>query len=129
MLEAALVLPVLISLTFGCVEFGYFLYVKNTFQGAAREGARAAIVTGTSGSNSDVTTAVTATMTAAGLNNCGYTTLIESPLGTATTVSALSAGTQIFVTVRVNWSAVGVRPLGIIPANKQLSGVAVMRKE
>jgi len=126
-LEAALVLPVLISLTFGCIEFGYFLYTKNTFQGAAREGARAGI-TPTS-TNTDVTTAVTSTLTAAGLQNCGYTTLIESPLGTSTNVATLSAGSQIYVTVRVNWSAIGVRPLGVIPATKQVTGIAVMRKE
>ena len=34
-LDAALVFPILISLTFGCIEFGDFFYVKHTLQGAA----------------------------------------------------------------------------------------------
>ncbi|MGC4033821.1 MAG: pilus assembly protein [Tepidisphaeraceae bacterium] len=37
-LDAALVFPVLLSLTFGCVEFGHYFYIKHTLQGAAREG-------------------------------------------------------------------------------------------
>ena len=42
-LETALVLPILLALSFGLVEFGYFFYVKHNMQGAAREGARVAI--------------------------------------------------------------------------------------
>ncbi len=38
-LEMALVLPILLLLAFGMVEFGYFFYVKNNLQGAAREGS------------------------------------------------------------------------------------------
>ena len=56
-LDAALVFPILLSLTFGTIEYGYYFYVKHSLQGAAREGARAAITP--SATNSDVTTAVT----------------------------------------------------------------------
>ena len=42
-IEVALTLPVVLALSFGCVEFGYFFFVKNSVQGAAREGARTAI--------------------------------------------------------------------------------------
>ena len=38
-LDAALVFPILLSLTFGAIEYGYYFFVKNTLQGAAREGA------------------------------------------------------------------------------------------
>ena len=66
-LETSLVLMfVLFPLTFGMVEFGYFFYVKHSLQGAAREGARAAIVP--TAVNSEVTTAVNAAMSAAGLS-------------------------------------------------------------
>src|SRR4051812_13398788 len=43
-MEMALVLPILLALSFGTVEFGYFFYVKHTLQGAARDGARQAIL-------------------------------------------------------------------------------------
>src|SRR5215204_1026175 len=43
LLDLAFVLPILLMLTFGAVEYGYALYVKHALQGAAREGARTAI--------------------------------------------------------------------------------------
>ena len=39
-LEMALVLPILLMLSFGVVDYGYYFYVKNTVQGAALAGAR-----------------------------------------------------------------------------------------
>jgi Flp pilus assembly protein TadG len=123
-LEAALVLPILLYLAFGTVEFGYYFYVKNQLQGAAREGVRAAITA--SAANSDVTSAVSASMSAYGLSGSGYTVSI-SP----SNVAGLTEGTAITVTVQCSWgsAASGVRPLGLISTNKQVKGVAVMRKE
>src|SRR3954453_338838 len=90
-LDAALVFPILLSLTFGTVEYGYYFYVKHTLQGAAREGARAAITP--TAANSDVTSAVTAAMTASGLTNSGYSTSITNSAGGNINVSGLAAGT------------------------------------
>lgn len=39
--EFALVVPILILLVFGIVEFGRVFYIQSTISGAAREGARA----------------------------------------------------------------------------------------
>lgn len=123
-LDAALVFPILLSLTFGTVEYGYYFYVKHTLQGAAREGARAGITP--TAANSDVTSAVTSSLTAAGLQNSGYATTI-SP----SNVNGLTPGTSITVTVTCTWGTVGsgFRPLGLIGTNKQVKGVTVMRKE
>jgi Flp pilus assembly protein TadG len=123
-LDAALVFPILLSLTFGTVEFGYFFYVKHSLQGAAREGARAAITP--TAQNSDVTTAISNAMAAAGLSASGYATTI-SP----TNVNGLAAGTSVSVTVTCTWGTVGsgFRPLGLIGASKPVRGVTVMRKE
>jgi Flp pilus assembly protein TadG len=128
-LDAALVFPILLSLTFGTVEFGYYFYVKHTLQGAAREGCRAAITP--SATNTDVTTAVLASMTAANLQSSGYTVKVESPLGTSATVSSVSAGSTIYVTVSATWGTVGsgFRPLALIGSAKQVVGVTAMRKE
>src|SRR3954454_15757458 len=70
-LDMALVLPLLIALTFGAVEYGYALYIKHSLQAAAREGARAAIVSGATAS--DVQTAVDSSMLAAGFGQTKYT--------------------------------------------------------
>src|SRR6476659_8829958 len=45
-LEMALILPLLLLLAFGTVEFGYWFYLEHNFQAAAREGVRAGIVAG-----------------------------------------------------------------------------------
>lgn len=43
--EFALVVPLLLSLLLGIVEFGYFLFLSASAAGAAREGARAMAIT------------------------------------------------------------------------------------
>lgn len=45
LVEFALILPLLVLLVFGLVEFGRAMYVKNMLNNAARAGARAAVVT------------------------------------------------------------------------------------
>ena len=46
LIETALVLPVLLGLTLGMIEFGWAMFVSHAVQGAARTGARAGIVAG-----------------------------------------------------------------------------------
>lgn len=127
-LELALTLGILLNLTFGTIEFGHFFFIRNTLQGAAREGARAAIPPGAS--NSDVTTAVNNSLTAAGLNTASFTIAIRNSADTANLdVSTQTAGTPILVKVTGTWGAVGLRPLGLIDSAKAVKGTAVMRKE
>lgn len=121
-LEAALVIPILLYLAFGTVEFGYFFYVKNNLQGAAREGVRASIPPGAT--NTDVTAAISSQMTAAGLQGSGYTVTT-----TPANISGLSPGTTVTVNVQCTWGTVGLRPLQLISASKLVKGQAVMRKE
>ena len=122
MLEAALVLPILLLLAFGTVEFGYFLYVNHNLQGAAMAGVRAAIPSGAN--NADVSQAVGDVMTACGLQGSGYTVVI-----TPGDVSTAAAGGNVSVRVECTWGAVGVSPLGLISAGKVVRSTALMRKE
>jgi Flp pilus assembly protein TadG len=134
-LDAALVFPVLLSLTFGAIEFGYYFFIKNTLQGAAREGCRSGIVL--NNNNSDVTQTVAAYLKAAGLNSSTtvldskFTLKIESPLGTATNVNTMTTGNALYITVQGNWGTLGAgfRPMSLISTTKTVSGVSVMRKE
>jgi Flp pilus assembly protein TadG len=127
-LDAALVFPILLSLTFGCIEFGHYFYVKHTLQGAAREGARAAAMPGST--NSDVTTAVNSSMNAAGIIAANYTTKVRNSTDTADlTVASTTAGTAILVKVQCTWGTVGLRPLGLIGSAKTVVGMTTMRKE
>lgn len=125
-LETAIVMVVLIMLSFGTAEYGYFFFVKNMIAGAAREGARAAVPA--TAVNSNVTSAIANVMTASHIPSSAYTvTLSPSDVSTATT------GTAISVTVSCSWGTVGVTPLpvamGGIPTTKQVSSTAVMRRE
>lgn len=45
LVEFALVLPILLLLVMGIIEFGRALYLKNTYSNAARSAARVAVVT------------------------------------------------------------------------------------
>ena len=127
-IELVLALGILLNLTFGTIEFGHFFFVKNTLQGAAREGSRAAI--SAAATNAEVTSAVNASLTAAGFNTANYTIAIRNSADTANVdVATQAAGSGILVKVSGTWGTVGIRPLGLISATKTVRGAAVMRKE
>ena len=135
-LDMALVMPILIGLTFGAVEYGFALYIKHSLQAAAREGARVAVVSGATAT--DVQTAVDSSMLAAGFAQAKYTrppTIEYSTNGTTWSSSWASAvaGNSIRVTVSTTWGTAGCKVLpnylGGIPLTKTLSGATTMRKE
>jgi Flp pilus assembly protein TadG len=130
LLEAALVLPIVVGLTFGMVEAGYFFFVKHTLQSAARDGARMGIVP--SSTNTKVTTTVASAMKAAGLDTITYKVdILNGSTDASLNVSTATAQTPVKVVVSCTWSAVGsgLRPMGVISASKQVKGAAVMLKE
>ena len=127
MLEMCLVLPILLGLGFGTVEFGYFFYVKHNVQAAAREGARAGIVPGATAAA--VNESVRNSLEAAGLDTVAYTTAITDANDVPVDVATAPAGTPLKVTVSMKYGDVGVRPLGVIGAGTNVRGATVMRKE
>jgi Flp pilus assembly protein TadG len=135
LIEMAVVLVVLFYLVMGGVEFGWYMFSKHTVQAAARDAARAAIIS--NATHAQANAAITETMTSAGFGS-GYTTQYQrvtaGPGGTLTytTISDISSvprGEGIRVTISAPFSAFRVRPLGVIPANKTVSGVTMMVKE
>jgi Flp pilus assembly protein TadG len=127
-LDMALVMPLLIGLTFGAVEYGYALYIKHSLQSAAREGARAAIVAGATAAN--VQQAVDDSMAAAGFAQSKYT---RPPTISPANWPAAAAGTTITVSVTTSWGTAGISVLptylGGISSGKTLTGATTMRKE
>lgn len=115
LLEAALIMPVLLLLTFGLMELGYFFYVQHGLTDAARAGARAGIRSDSG--TAAVTDAVAQVMGSMGFVNSQYSVGIDT------------TPPNIVVTVRCNWGAVGLRPLGILNGSVSVQGVAVMRRE
>ena len=122
----ALACPLLVYLAFGVVEYGYYLYAKNTLYSAARDGVRQAILS--TATNATVQSAVDSGMSAAGMQSCGYT-VTTSPAN----VSSLATGTSVTCTVTASWGNFGVHPLptvfGGIPSTKQVTCSVVMRRE
>jgi Flp pilus assembly protein TadG len=77
--EFALVLPILILLVFGSVEFGLALYNKEVIANAGREGARAGIIIGNPRPTAtQITTVVKAYLTGAGLNATQATVTVKA---------------------------------------------------
>jgi Flp pilus assembly protein TadG len=127
LLEAAIVVPILLSLTFGAIEFGDYFFVKHTLNAAAREGARNGIVD--TATNTTVQTAVTSVLTASGGTNWGATTTITDTSGNSVNVATVTAGNPVEVTVTATWGVCGLRPMQLISSSKLVSGSCVMRKE
>ncbi|MGB7157933.1 MAG: TadE/TadG family type IV pilus assembly protein [Tepidisphaeraceae bacterium] len=130
-LEAALVLPIILTLSFGMIEFGYFFFVKHTLQSAARDGARVGIVS--SATNAKVNTAVGDAMTAAGLQASGYQVEIKHAQTNANlNVATATAQTPVKVVVKCTWSSVAGGLSTVSPwisDGAQVSGATVMVKE
>ena len=118
------------------VEFGYYFFVKNTMQGAAREGARAGIVSGATYTAS-ITNAVQNAMSAAGFSNTAKYSFAVTDTTTSTTITTdaglalVPSGDALQVTVQATWSTIGAgfRPMSLIGGAKIVSGTAVMRHE
>src|SRR5436305_15265561 len=92
-LEAALVLPVLLALSMGMVEFGQYFYAKHTLQAASRDGARTAILSSTT--HTAATTAISNTMSAANIpsGKYSYTFTNASTSATISDVGTVAKGT------------------------------------
>ena len=127
-LDLALVMPLLVGLTFGACEYGFAIYLKHSLQAASREGARAAIVSGAT--STDVQTAVDSSMLAAGFAQSKYT---RPPTIAPSGWASSAEGTTITVTVQASWGTAGVHVLptylGGIANTKTISAATTMRKE
>jgi Flp pilus assembly protein TadG len=90
--EFALIAPVFLALIFGIIEFGRMLMVEQILVNAAREGARAATISGET--DAQVTSVVSTYM--ANSNISGYTQTLSPTLA-----STPASGTALTLTVSV----------------------------
>jgi Flp pilus assembly protein TadG len=118
--EFALVAPVFLVLIFGMIEFGRAIMVQQTITNASREGARVAVLDGTT------TTLVTTTINNY-LSNCQIAGATVSML--PTTPSTAAYGDPVTVTVSVRFEDVSWLPSPWFLAGKTLSAQTVMRRE
>jgi Flp pilus assembly protein TadG len=121
-LEAALVLPFVLLLVSGMVEFADYFHLEHNLTSAAREGARAGVPYGAT--NADVDAAIDKVMNSVGLNKANFDVSI-----TPADVGAAAAGDDVSVTISAPWSKVGISLFGLIKGDHVIKGAVVMRKE
>lgn len=118
--EFALVAPLFILLVFGMIEFGRMVMVQQVITNASREGARQAVLDGSS--TTDVNTTVNKYLTSAGIRG---TTITLSPDPPSTALF----GEPVSVTVAVPFSQVSWLPSPMYLGKTNLSATATMRRE
>ncbi len=121
-LEFALILPVLLALGLGSVEFSRALSVQQVLTNAAREGAREAILPASTVSEVED---VIAENLKIGRVDATVTDVTITPAS----LNGLKSGTKITVDVRVPYSAVSWLPVPRYLGNAILGSGCTMRHE
>lgn len=128
LVQAVLVLPILLLITFGLIEYG-FLFLKaqqleNTVRQAARTGALP------DANNTRVNTLVSSMMTDARLQSSGYTVSItQYGSSTPVDVGAVSPGQMLSVTITIPYDNISITRAPLIPVPTQLKRTVTMAKE
>lgn len=122
LIELALVLMILVLLTFGVMEYGWMFFQVQQVTNAARAGAREAILPDTT--NADVEAVVDTAMTDAGLSTSGYGVTI-----TPTDVTGMSRGDPVTVAITVPYANIELLGMSIFPEPASLDASVTMAKE
>jgi hypothetical protein len=126
-LEAALVLPIVLSLIFGMVEFAYYFHIEHTIEAAAREAARTACVY-TNAVNQDGYQA-TATSRCNTILQGGGVDPAKVSIIYSRVPENCQPGDDIKVTISTTWGQVGIRLFGLVSDARIIKSEIVFRKE
>lgn len=119
-MEFAVVAPVLFLMVFGMIEFGRMVMVQQVITNGSREGARIAVLDGTT--TSDVTSAVQNYLSGASINGANVTVTPDPP-------SSAGYGAPVTVVVSVSFDQVSWLPSPMFLGGQQLTATTVMRRE
>lgn len=114
--EMAVVLPLLLTMLFGIIEFGWTFMVYQSITNAAREGCRVAVLEGST--ETDIENRISQYMSLVGLTNYQLE-FQHASTGNPTEV----------VTIRVPYSTISLLGGYFGPTNFNIAGKACMRKE
>ena len=118
--EFAVVAPIFFLLVFGMIEYGRLVMVQQVLTNASREGARAAVVDGST--TAQVTSVVNNYLTSAGLKTATVTVSPSPP-------SSAVYGATVTVSASMPFSDVGWLPKPIYLGSATLKSTVVMRRE
>ena len=123
LVEFAVVVILMLWLVLGVIEFGWMILKSQQITNAARQGAR--IGARVDAQNADVTAAIAAVMTAAGMPD------YDDPILEPADIEALGGGEHFSVTVRASYANIGlgVFPVAWLPLPDKLGAQVTMAKE
>lgn len=121
LIELAIVLPLLLAITFGVMEYGWMFLKANQIANAARQGAR--VGARPNATAATITTAVNNAMTAGSMPTSAYTITI-----TPANPSTLLSGQQLTVRVRATYANIDLG-LPLIPVPTNLTSQVTMARE
>ena len=119
--EFAVVAPIFVLLLFGMIEYGRMVMVQQMLTNATREGARRAVLDGTTTAN--VKTTVQNYLTS------GNITVNNSEITVAPDPAAAAFGDPVTVSLTVPFSRVSWLPAPMFLGNANMSATSVMRRE
>ena len=122
--EFALLLPVLLTILYGTIEFGMIMYSRELITNASREGARAGIIqVSPKPTAGQITTIATTYLTGTGINSANVTITVTGAGG------ANPATLTVATTYRYPWLIPYIPTLLGLPSPFPLTGQAIMRHE
>lgn len=127
--EFAVVAPVFVLLIFGMIEYGRMVMVQQMLTNASREGARRAVLEGST--EADVRAVVTEYLTPANIpvTDSDITILVGDP-PSAAALSTANFGDPIHVKVGINFGQVSWLPSPMyMSSSTRMEAVSVMRRE
>lgn len=118
--EFAVVAPIFFLLVFGMVEYGRMVMVQQILTNASREGARVAVLDGTT--TSQVTSTVQTYLQSCSVSGATVTVTPSPP-------SSAAYGAAVTVAVSVNFDQVSWLPSPMFLGGKTMRATTVMRRE
>jgi Flp pilus assembly protein TadG len=118
--EFAVVAPVFLLLVFGMIEYGRMVMVQQVITNASREGARVAVLDGSTAA--DVADIVTRYLTSGAIDVANITIIPDNP-------QDAGFGDPVSVTVDIGFSQVSWLPSPMYLGGRTLSATTVMRRE
>ena len=119
--EFAVVAPIFVLLLFGMIEYGRMVMVQQMLTNATREGARRAVLDGTTVAS--VKTTVQDYLTG------GHITVNDDEITVAPNPSTAAFGDPVTVSLTVPFSRVSWLPSPMFLGNANMSATSVMRRE
>ncbi len=129
--EMAIVLPLLLLMIFGIIEFGRAIMVHQVLVNAAREATRRAVIPGAT--DAQVMARITNYMNGAGISGYSVTLKIDGTVatldGSSSSITNAASKSAIGIGISVPHSQVSFGIISLISSNRNFSAGVEMRKE